>query len=170
MNSLLLISLLALIFGIVGCQKQTSADFGIYLLAEDGPATQLDGMDLDTVALQERPVIGINDILSYDRNSHEMQLTEAAYRRVQELFPLPVRVDGIPFVVRAGDEPIYAGAFWTPLSSLSYDGVFIMQPFGDQEKKIGLALGYPGQLAFTGEDPRGNLRIIEALDKAGKLD
>jgi hypothetical protein len=155
MNRLLLISLLALIFGVVGCQQQTSADIGIYLLAEDGPATQLAERDLNTIALQEQPVISINDIISYDRNSHEMQLTGAAYRRVQELFPLPVRVDGIPFVVRVGDEPIYAGAFWTPLSSLSYDGVIIMQPFGDQDEKIGLALGYPGQIAFTGEDPRG---------------
>jgi hypothetical protein len=170
MNRLIVISLLALIFGIVGCQKQTSADFGIYLLAEDGPATQLAEMDLNTIALQEQPVIGINDIVSYDRNSHEMQLTGAAFRRVQGLFPLPVRVDGIPFVVRVGDEPIYAGAFWTPLSSLSYDGIIILQPFGDEENKIGLALGYPGQLAFMGEDPRGNPRIIEALGKAGKLD
>jgi hypothetical protein len=170
MNRMLLFSLLVLIIGIVGCQQQTSTDFGIYLLAEDGPATQLVERDLNTIALQEQPVIGIKDIVSYDPNSHEMQLTGSAYRRVQELFPLPVRVDGIPFVVRVGDEPIYAGAFWTPLSSLSYDGIIIPQPFGDQEKKIGLALGYPGQLAFTGEDPRGDPRIMDALDKAGKLE
>ena len=162
--------LFALIFGAVSCQRQAAEDFGIYLLVEDRPATQLAESDLNTIELQEQPVIGINDIVSYDRNSHGMQLSEAAYRRVQELFPLPVRMDGIPFVVRVGDEPIYAGAFWTPLSSLSYDGVIILQPFGDEEKKIGLALGYPGRLAFTGEYPRGDTRIIEALGKAGKLE
>lgn len=169
-HSLLLLSILffALIFGVFSCQRQTAKDFGIYLLAEDMPAVQLVKSDLNTIQLQEKPVIGIDDIVAYDRMTHEIQLSGVAYQRVQDLFPLPVRVDGIPFVVRVGDEPIYAGAFWTPLSSLSYDGVIILQPFGEEEK-IGLALGYPSHLAFTGEDPRADSRIMEALGKAGKL-
>ena len=169
MNRLALVSFFFFISGIVGCQREVASDFGIYLLAEDRPATQLADSDLTTLALQERPVIGLDDIVSYDRKSHVMQLTEAAYRRVQEVFPLPVRVDGIPFVVRAGGEPIYAGALWTPLSSLSFDGVIILQPFNENNTKIGLALGYPSPIVFTGEDPRADPRIIKALDYAGKL-
>lgn len=161
--------LLVLIFGSTSCKGQDGGDFGIYLLGEDRPATQLADSDLETIEVQDRPVVSMNDIVSYDRDSHRMQLTEDAYHRVQELFPIPVRVDGIPFVVRVGDEAIYAGAFWTPLSSLSYDGVIIPQPFGDQDNVIELALGYPSPLAFTGDDPRGEPRIIEALSKAGKL-
>ena len=169
MIRLLQVSLFVLIFGAIGCRRQIAEDFGIYLLAEDRPAIQLTENDLNTIQLQAQPVIGIDDIRYYDRESHGVQLSEDAYRRVQELFPLPVRVDGIPFVVRVGDESIYAGAFWTPLSSLSYDGVIILQPFGEEEEMVRLALGYPSPLAFTGEDPRGDPRIIEALDSAGKL-
>lgn len=151
-------------------EAPAAEDFGIYLLTEDRPATQLEESELNSLEVQDQPVIGMSDILSYDGESHGMRLSEDAYRRIQALFSLPVRVDGIPFVVRVGEEPIYAGAFWTPLSSLSYDGVVILQPIGEQDEMIGLALGYPSPLAFTGEDPRGDPRIIEALDKAGKLE
>lgn len=169
MKKVLLVSLFILIFAIVSCRQRASDDFGIYLLAEDRPATQLADVDLKTLALQEQPVIGLADIISYDRHAHEVRLTETAYRRVQDLFTLPVRVDGIPFVVRAQGEPIYAGAFWTPASSLSFDGVIIPQPFSEDETKIGLVLGYPARLVFTGEDPRADPRIVEALERAGKL-
>lgn len=152
-----------------GCRAQEPDSFGIYLLAEEMPATQLAGADIQALELQPDPVIGPDDIVAYDGRTHEIELTRAAYRRVQELFPLPVRVDGIPFVVRVGTEAIYAGAFWTPLSSLSYDGVIIMHPFSGEETTIGLALGYPSPEAFTGDDPRADSRIMAALDTAGKL-
>lgn len=160
-----------------GATSNTPADdaqpgpdaFGIYLLVEDRPATQVTSGDLISLELQDRPLISIDDIVFYDGESHEMELSAAAYGRVQALFTLPARVDGIPFVVRVGDEPIYAGAFWTPLSSLSYDGVTIMQPLGDQDDMIRLALGYPSPIVFTGQDPRADPRIIEALSKADKL-
>lgn len=81
-----------------GCRLYSKP--GIYLLAEGRSAIQLAESDLKTIALQEQPVIGIDDIVAYDRLTHEIQLSGAAYQRVQELFPLPVRVDGIPFVDR----------------------------------------------------------------------
>lgn len=143
--------------------------FGIYLLAADMPATQLADHDLDSLTLQEQPLIGIDDIVSYDADTHRLKLSSDTYSRIQEIFPIPVRVDGIPFVVRVGEEPIYAGGFWTPLSSLSYDGVIIMQPFEEQAEVIGLSLGYPSPSAFTGEDPRGDPRIMDVLEAAGKL-
>lgn len=169
MKKVLLVWLFVLILAAISCRRQASDDFGIYLLAEDRPATQLAAVDLRTLALQDQPVVGLADIISYDRHAHEMQLTETAYRRVQDLFTLPVRVDGIPFVVSAQGEPIYAGGFWTPASSLSFDGVIIPQPFSQDETKIGLFLGYPARLVFTGEDPRADPRIFEALEMAGKL-
>jgi hypothetical protein len=98
-----------------------------------------------------------------------MELTATAYRRIQELFPIPVKVNGIPFMVTVGSEPIYAGAFWTPLSSLSFDGVVIMQPFSPDETVIQIALGYPGSDATTRGDPRSDPRVMEALRAAGKL-
>lgn len=153
----------------VGCQPREIPEFAIYLLADDRPATELSGFDLKDIALQEQPILTGKDLLSYKRLTHEMELTATAYRRIQELFPIPVKVNGIPFMVTVGSEPIYAGAFWTPLSSLSFDGVVIMQPFSPDETVIQIALGYPGSDATTRGDPRSDPRVMEALRAAGKL-
>lgn len=159
---------LILLMGAASCRPQAAEDFGIYLLAQDRPATEVVGSEIGTLELQQIPLIDTGDIVAYDRLTHEIQLTSDAFRRVQAIFPLPVRVDGIPFVVRVGEEPIYGGAFWTPLSSLSFDGVVIMQPFGEEEK-IRLSLGYPGSFDFSDKDPRADARILSALEQAGKL-
>jgi hypothetical protein len=96
-------------------------------------------------------------------------LTPEAYDRVRAIFSLPVEVGGMPFVVIANGERIYGGAFWTPLSSLSYNGVIILQPFEPDANEIVLELGYPAREAFTGPDPRGDARVMQALERAGKL-
>jgi hypothetical protein len=98
-----------------------------------------------------------------------LELTDAAYRRIQALFVTPVKVSGLPFVVCVGAERIYTGAFWTPLSSLSYDGVVILQPLSTDTKHIQIELGYPAPEAFTGNDPRADPRITHALEVAGKF-
>src|SRR5690606_17833312 len=108
-------------------------------------------------------------IISYDPSDHTIELTRKAYNRIQRIFPLPVKVDGIPFVVCAGDERIYTGAFWTPLSSLSYDGVIIMQPLDPADTTIRIALGYPAPEVFTWNDSRGDPRIVHVLEKDEKL-
>jgi len=72
-------------------------------------------------------------------------------------------VNGRPFVVVANDERIYAGAFWTLASSLSFDGVVIEEPVFEDDATIKLVLEYPTESFFTGEDPRGDARIREAL-------
>jgi hypothetical protein len=63
-----------------------------------------------------------------------------------------------------------AGAFWTPVSSISFDGVIIMEPYDANRHVIGLALEYPSPQAFRGEDPRANPKILEALAVRGKLE
>jgi len=89
--------------------------------------------------------------------------------QVQQIFSTPVKVNGIPFVVCVGTERIYTGAFWTPLSSLSFDGVVIIQPFNKDETTIQISLGYPGSDMFTGRDPRVDKRILYVLAQDGKL-
>jgi hypothetical protein len=161
---------LLLLLAAVACRPAPDeTSFGIYLLAEDRAATDLSGVDPETLALQDEPLIGLADIVSYDANSHGIELTAGAYRRLMDVFPRPVRVDGIPFVVSAGGEVIYQGALWTPASSLSYDGVIIMEPMDPEGRTIGIALGYPSPIVYTGNDPRGDARILDALEAAGKL-
>jgi hypothetical protein len=168
---LLLLSLIA------GCQVrsqvtktgQPAAEFAIYLLDDDLSPSVQPGADLSQLDLQEEPILTGQDLLSYSMTTHELELTRTAYDRIQRLFPTPVNVSGTPFVVCLGQDPVYAGAFWTPLSSLSYGGVVILQPFGQEEYKIQISLGYPGPGAFTGKDPRADSRLMNALEAEGKL-
>lgn len=138
--------------------------FAIYRLAEEGPASLLEGRALDELALAETPIADPGDLITYDTATHTMSLSAEAYERVRDLFAAPVPTGGIPFVVTAGRERIYAGAFWTPLSSLSYDGVVILDPLALSPPRLQLTLGYPGAEAFTGEDPRSDPRILAAVE------
>jgi len=162
---------LVIILGLVmsGCRSVKEDHFAIYLLGEDIPATKLAQLDIDQVPLESEPIISSEDVILYDQASHTIELTPAAYSRVQETFPMPVKVDGIPFIVCIGKERIYAGAFWTPLSSLSYDGVIILQPMDTTKTTIQIALGYPVPNVFTGKDPRADPRIIKSLEQDKKL-
>jgi hypothetical protein len=161
--------LLLVALSLIGCQSKPTGGFAIYLLAEDIPSAELSNANLQDLPCAEQPILSESDLVSYDPDDHEMELTDSAYRRIQQIFPTPVRVSGIPFVVCVGDEPIYAGAFWTPLSSLSFDGVVIMQPFVEGDHRLRIELGYPGSDFFIGKDPRPDLRIMKALEASGKL-
>ncbi len=169
LKKLSLVFLIALALTVSACRSGDRNDFCLYLLEGDIPSSELSKHNLKQLAVIDPPIISREDIISYDWTTHKVELTEDAYSRVQELFSLPVKVDGIPFIVYVGDEPIYAGAFWTPLSSLSYEGVVIMQSFSKQGTTIQFSLGYPGEAAFVGEDPRTDPRIHRVLESQGKL-
>ncbi len=161
--------LFLLVFLLTSCREPVEGDFAIYLLKEEMHASELVDIDLAELALQETPLISIDHIVSYDGTDHSIELTQEGYARIQELFPTAVWVSGTPFVVTVGDERIYTGAFWSPFSSLSFDGVVIMQELSEEQQQIQISLGYPGPDWFSGEDPRSDRRILTALSAAGKL-
>jgi hypothetical protein len=98
-----------------------------------------------------------------------MELTTEAFDRVVSLFKLPVDVDGMPFVVVAGDEPIFLGAFYTPASSISYDGLAIIHPLSEDSHSLPFVLGFSVVEAFEGSDPRSDAQIIARLRAVGKI-
>jgi hypothetical protein len=125
-------------------------------------------MPLDEVPLQPEPLLTMSDIVSYDAATHVFTLTTQATER---LAALDVPIMGPAFVLTVAGEPIYGGAFWTPLSSASYDGVVIML-MPDGSPAFGtyrIELGYPGPGFFQGPDPRDDPRVLDALSQAGKL-
>ena len=152
-----------------GCDSPEKQDFEIYLVAGDVPTNQFMAADLDDLELMDQALISTIDFISYDKSNHTIELEPNAYQRVRDLFTLPVDVDGMPFVVSVGREPIYRGAFWTPASSLIFEGVTIMEPFTDDSTVIRLEWGYPTEDFVSGADPRSDSRIIETLEAAGKL-
>ena len=141
--------------------------FAIYLPAAEITAQRMLNADLDDLELQEAPVLTSDDIISYDGETHEMALTPLAAERIGAL---DVPTSGRPFVVCVDGQPIYSGAFWVSLSSLSYPGVVIDTLPAQMERPIRIQLGYPESLGlFAGPDPRSHPKIIESLIEAGKL-
>jgi hypothetical protein len=122
---------------------------------------------LSHVDISGKPLISSKDIVSYYGQTHELKLTPAAYGRVVEL---QVPGQGTSFLVCVDKAPVYWGAFWTPLSSYSFEGVTIWKPLTTGgEPVLALDLGYPSSSFYRGQDPRGNPQVIDALEKAGKL-
>lgn len=139
--------------------------FAVYLTAQDIPPQQMEA--LSHVDIASQPIVSLRDIIAYNAQTHEIELTDAAFEHIAQL-EVPVR--GRSFVVCVDKVPIYWGAFWTPISSISFDGVTILKPSANQEHKtITLQLGYPSSDFYQGEDPRNNPAAIESLEQAGKL-
>ena len=163
-GKLVLVSIcILLLFG--GCTSTQGEGFAIYLIADDIPPEKMEA--LSHVDLADQPVISLQDIVSYNAQTHEIELTQSAYERICSL-EVPVR--GKSFMVCVDKQLIYWGAFWTPISSISFDGVTIWKPFGSEKTPvITLELGYPSSSFYGGEDPRNNPVIMRSLEETGKL-
>ncbi len=149
----------------ISCILNTEGEgFAIYLTQDDVPPAQMEA--LSHVELAEKPIISIRDIITYNAQTHEMKLTTDAFERI---YSLEVPVRGKSFVVCVDKDPVYWGAFWTPISSMSFEGVTIWKPLSPQDKMITLELGYPSSDFYEGEDPRNNAKILSSLREAGKL-
>ena len=139
--------------------------FAIYLTRDDIPPEKMEM--LSHVDIADQPIISIQDIITYNAQTHEIKLTDQAFERISQL-EVPVR--GKSFLVCVDRAPIYWGAFWTPISSMAFAGVTIWKPLGPQEiKVITLQLGYPSSSYYGGEDPRNNTAILQSLEQSGKL-
>ena len=150
---------------VYGCLSASEREFAVYLPVQKLSLQQLSGVDLADLELEDTPILSVDDIVTYSRETHEIELAASAYERMRQL---EVPVDGIPFVVCVDRDPIYMGAFWPLHSSLSFDGVVIQMPVMD-EPVIQITLGYPTSSFFAGEDPRSDPRILQALTQADRL-
>ncbi|MFC2069285.1 hypothetical protein ACFLTP_09830 [Chloroflexota bacterium] len=161
----LIVALICIILISSGCTSVNGEGFAIYLIEEDIPPAQMEA--LNQVNITDQPTISIKDIITYNAQTHEIRLTDTAFERISQL-DVPVR--GKPFMVCVDKAPIYWGAFWTPISSMSFDGVTICKPVSSREPiVITLELGYPSSSYYAGEDPRNNAIVMRSLDQAGKL-
>jgi hypothetical protein len=152
-----------LMFG--GCSAQNHEGFAIYLTKNDVPPSQMEA--LSYVEIAEQPIISIKDIITYNSRTHEIKLSDEAFGRIANL-EVPVR--GKSFLVCVDKAPVYWGAFWTPISSIAFDGVTIWKPLGISNTKIvTLELGYPSLSFYDGQDPRNKAEILKSLEQAGKL-
>lgn len=175
----LLLGLLSVLLILAACQPASSDEnvmrggepFELYLVADEslrGP--DLAAHDLEDLPLAAEPILRTGDLATYNWEQHTFDLTDEGYQRLQAIFSLGIPMDGLPFVVMAYGERIYAGAFWTPLSSQEFDGVVILLPFDPAAGTFFIFTGYPRTDQFTGEDPRGDERLMHALADAGLVE
>ena len=157
--------IIALILFLTGGCTQNQEGFAIYLTKGDISPARMAA--LSHIEIAESPVIGTGDIVAYNGGTHEITLKEDAFNHISSL---EVPVSGRSFVVCVDKKPIYWGAFWTPISSISFDGVTILKPLGSQPSNvIRLELGYPALSFYEGEDPRNNPEVMASLEQADKL-
>jgi hypothetical protein len=153
------------IFILSSCAISNDGGFAIYLTEGDIPPDRMPA--LSHIDIAEPPIISMPDITTYNAQTHELKLTASAFERMAQL---EVPVSGRSFVVCVDREPIYWGAFWTPISSISFDGVTIWKPLGmEGPHVVRLELGYPSSFFYGGEDPRNNPEVLRSLEQAGKL-
>ncbi len=173
--------LIVIVLFLSSCQTETTQTpepqtsrgnaFELFLVSD----SQISGADIQNYELSElplasEPLISVKDIDSYHWDTHRIDLTDEAYQKVLSLFSGSIRTSGVPFVIISEGERIYAGAFWSLASSLSFDGVVILQPVDPAGMSLFINLGYPGPDFFTGEDPRSNPQLRQALEDAGVLE
>jgi hypothetical protein len=180
MKKILISGIILLGLIMVGCKSQTAGmgtasidgeAFELYLLADEQmTGADLKNYDLAELTLANKPLISTDDITSYKWENHYINVTQEAYANVITAFSNGIPMDGVPFVIVSGGDRIYAGSFWTPLSSLSFDGVVILQPMDPTNAPLIIMLGYPGAGNFTGEDPRDNSKLKQALQDVGVLE
>jgi hypothetical protein len=147
------------------CVPSKGEGFAIYLTKRDILPEKMEA--LSHVNLTDQPIISAEDVITYNAQTHEIKLTAEAFERIYEL---EVPVQGRSFMVCVDKQSIYWGAFWTPISSISFDGVTIWKPYSSQGPAvITLQLGYPSSSFYGGEDPRNSPEILKSLEQAGKL-
>ena len=154
----------AIIAALQQAGKINHEGFAIYL--PEGDVSPQNMPDLNSVKLPTQPFIGLNDIVSYNPENCQLTLTPDALNRI---IALQVGVYGKPFVVCVDRIPVYWGAFWTPISSVPFDGFAIEQPLNNQTNTIAIQKGYPTASFFTDIDWVDDRTIQESFRQAGKL-
>jgi len=143
--------------------EKDSNEFAIYKLRNIIDIEQLSSINFDTLEFADTPIVKIDDIITYNVHSHEVHLTDSAYKALCKLDFTSV------FAVCCGKEPQYLGVVWNGLWSVSFNGIVIVKPHNYKGKTIRISLGYPSEKFFSGVDPRSKSVLINSLKQSGKL-
>jgi hypothetical protein len=150
-----------------GCGKRKEPAFAVFLVDSELPAVEALSVPLKDLALPESALLTMEDVVRYQPGTCELTLTDEAAERIRQL---AIPLDGLPFVVVAQGERIYAGAFWTPVSSLGYAGIAAVFWMEEDAVTLRFSRGYPASPdLFEGTDLRNDARILEAFSEAEKL-
>lgn len=139
--------------------ENTKESFDIDLTRDEVPPYLLEVHSY--IAPADNPLISLDEIENYTWSDHTIILTEKGR---QILDTLALGVYGRSFLVCVNGSPKYHGAFWTPISSLSFVGttIILSKPFSGT---IRISCGYPVDSNTTKLDPRMNSEVESVLRK-----
>jgi hypothetical protein len=151
----------------------------VKLTGKDTPQPPVIGSGLGIYQGQNL-IISEKDIISYNKTSHVIKLTEDGLRVMRskvlyeevngELVP---QLDGLylkAFSVRLDGQEIYSGTFWSSASSQSNSGIVLLDVLTIlSDDHITISAGYPGPANYKGVDPRNNTKIMQYLKEKNKL-
>jgi hypothetical protein len=162
-----------LVFFICSCHKEDiqkhniGQGFEIYIPKKDIHSiwgADYSTFNIDTIKLQEIPVLRYDDILKYDTANHTITLP---FSKNQLLFK-STSVHGNMFVATLDKKPIYCGFYWPSISSVPTTWVNIFDvnfpPENATEKKVVIDFTSPKQ-----KDPRKNDTLIARLKQDSKI-
>ncbi len=147
--------------------------FGIYLLADaDIRADQAAQLPLDSLVLEDpAPLVHLGTLSYYDGVTHALHIggirqgTDYIFNHLPE-----VGVYGLPFVVMVNGERIYLGAFYTMVSSLTFDHPVIIINYPEPDSDcLTIHRNYAEDPPPGTPDPRTDSRLFDLLEAAGKL-
>lgn len=159
------------IFGAVIQSSSAEAkarEFRLVLLPPKYRANQLQQIDIAKLRPNRKPLLDENDVLRYDADYHRLVLDYFAASRLREL---RIPRTGLPFAVFAGDDAIYVGAFFAGYSMENFKGVAVdVAPLKNYPPSLLFELDYPPLAPKNAaKDPRGDPRLLNSFEKAGKL-
>jgi hypothetical protein len=169
----IVISALLLLDFLYGCKKNPEltvegTGVEIYQLENFETESGTDRIIESSVILSAKPIICYNEIISYNPVDHYFNLTESVKDKFNQEGGLKYHFKA--FAITVDKNIVYTGYFWPSYAS-SIKQWYEMDPIlYSENNKLYVQLAYPSD-SFAGNYPdlRNDLRIINVLDKDGKL-
>jgi hypothetical protein len=144
--------------GIIGSESSVA----IYKLKSYDMIMNKCAINPQTAVLEDSPVIGNDDIISYSEKDYVYTISPKSYDKVKQL------MDFVPIAMTVGGKVIFLGVYKPYTSSSTcYHSItahFLL------DNQIKFQLGYPTlQNDITIDDQRNNSAIINALKISGRL-
>ena len=134
-----------------------------------------------TLVENEKDVLSDQDIVSYDWKKHEIKLNKSGIAKWNSHIvydnssnpPHPVLQGSLykkEFVIRIDEKELYRGKFWSFASSLSFDGIIVLDVLfkrDEQHNTIAINYGDPGRFSGSAykSDPRNDQELFDLLKK-----
>lgn len=160
---------LLILFLFCSCSDSTSPNddekaFGIYLLKDTSLITSdAKKSSIESLEIQETPIILIDDIVEYNWEEQIITLTSDAFERFKGVENKIKSTYGLPFIVVANQQKIYLGNIYPMYSSYIHDDL----PYVDVAPFLEMRITRAPLQSI--EDKRKDERIYSVLKAHNKL-